>query len=170
MNSSLPPDTTILSPRISFRVKITDIDNQHELYSITCRDVSSMLEGVEFAVSFAPVAIILYLLIIIVIASVEGLIIIVLDISNAFQNTIPPNPEERVYLSLPYLYLEWFKRKWPKYPFASRNQKELCIKEIKSIQGTRPAGIFWCDFLNSILITVKIPEAPMNMLYSHSFT
>ena len=34
--SSLPPDTKILHPRISFRVKTTDIDNQYGIYSRTC--------------------------------------------------------------------------------------------------------------------------------------
>ena len=49
---------------------------------------------------------------------------------NAFQNTSIPNPEERVYLSLPHLYLGWFKRKWPKHPLSSINKKELFIQSI----------------------------------------
>ena len=32
LRSSLPPDTKILRPRISFRVKTTDIDNQYDIY------------------------------------------------------------------------------------------------------------------------------------------
>ena len=51
-----------------------------------------MLEGVNFIVSYAPVAGIRSLHIIIAIAYAEGLILFVLDISNAFQNTILPNP------------------------------------------------------------------------------
>ena len=70
-----------------------------------------MLEVVEFTVSYAPVDCIRSLHIIIEIASAEGLIIFVLDISNAFQNTILPKPTEIVYLSLPYLYLDWYNRK-----------------------------------------------------------
>ena len=45
------------------------------------------------------------LLIIIAILFAEGLILFVLDIFNAFQNTILPNPAERVYFSLPYIYI-----------------------------------------------------------------
>ena len=71
-----------------------------------------MLEGVEFTVSYAPVDGICSLRIIISIYSTEGLIIFVLEKNNAFQNTILPNPAEIVYLSLPYLYLYWYKRKW----------------------------------------------------------
>ena len=101
LRSSLPPDTNIIRPRIYFRVKTTDIDNQYELYSIICVDGASLLEGVDFKVSYAPLAGILSLHIIIEISSVEGLIIFVLNISNAFHNTILPKPAEMVYLNLP---------------------------------------------------------------------
>ena len=43
----LPPKTKILRPRIYFRVKTNDIDNQYDLYSRTCSYESYMLEGVE---------------------------------------------------------------------------------------------------------------------------
>ena len=66
-----------------------------------------MIEGVDFTVSYSPVAGIRSLRIIIGIASSEGLIIFVLDIFNAFQNTILTNLKERVYLCSPYLYMYW---------------------------------------------------------------
>ena len=51
-----------------------------------------MLEEFDFKLSYAPVACILSLHIIIANASPEGLILFVLDISNDFQNTILSNP------------------------------------------------------------------------------
>ena len=51
-----------------------------------------MIKVVEFTVSYVPVAGIRSLHTIIAIAYAEGLILFVLDISNAFQNTILPNP------------------------------------------------------------------------------
>ena len=57
------------------------------------------IEGVYFNVSYAPVSGIFLCSIIITITSAEGLIIFVLDISNALKNNILPNTEERVYLS-----------------------------------------------------------------------
>ena len=92
LRSSLTPDTKILIPRISFRVKTTDIENQYDLYSRTCADGPSTLEGVDFTVSYTPVAGIHSLCIIIEIDSAEVLILFLLDISNTFQNTILPNP------------------------------------------------------------------------------
>ena len=82
-----------------------------------------MLEVFDFTISYAPVAGYRSLCIIIEIASAEGIIIFVLDISNAFHNTILPNPAEIVYLSLPHLYLDWYKIKWPKHPLASINHQ-----------------------------------------------
>ena len=77
-----------------------------------------MIEGFDFNLSYAPVAGILSLCIIIAIAYTEGLIIFVLDIYNSFQNTILPYSSERVYLRLTYLYMDWYKRKWPEHLLA----------------------------------------------------
>ena len=154
--SPLPPDKKKLIPIIYFGLKSTYIDNKYDLYSRTFSDGSYMLEGVEFTVSYAPVAGIRSLSIILSISSSECLILFELNISNAFQKTILPNPVERVYLILPYIYLYWYKIKRQKYTLASSSQRELCIQAINSIQGTKPAGKLWYDLLKSIFITVKI--------------
>ena len=70
LRSSFPAYTKILRPGIYFRVKTTDIDNQYDIYYRTFADLSSMLEGVDFTVSYTPVAGIHSLCIIIKIASV----------------------------------------------------------------------------------------------------
>ena len=57
LRSLLPPDTKILRPRIYFSLKTTEIDNQYNLYSRTCTDGSSILEGSDFNVSYANVEI-----------------------------------------------------------------------------------------------------------------
>ena len=62
-----------------------------------------MLEGVDFNVSYAPVADIISLHIIIAIASTEGLIIFVLDIANSLENTIQTNPEE-IFILVYHIY------------------------------------------------------------------
>ena len=52
LRSLLPPNTKKPRPRISLRVKTTYIYNQYYLYSIKCAYVSSMLEVVDFTVSY----------------------------------------------------------------------------------------------------------------------
>ena len=74
----------VLRPRISFRVNTTVIDNQYGIYYRTCVYGSSILEWVDLTVSYVPVAGIRSLRIIIYISSSEGLIILVLYLSNAF--------------------------------------------------------------------------------------
>ena len=69
-----------------------------------------MLEGVDFTLSYARVDGIRSLHIIIAIDSAEGLIIFVLEIANAFHNTILHNPAERIYLTLTHLYLDWYNK------------------------------------------------------------
>ena len=54
LRSLLTLYTKIIHPSISFRAKTNDIDNQYEIYSRTCVDGSSMIEGVDFTVSYAP--------------------------------------------------------------------------------------------------------------------
>ena len=56
VRSSMPLETKIFHPGISFRVNTTDIDNKYDLYSRTFSIGSSMLEGVDFNVSFEPMA------------------------------------------------------------------------------------------------------------------
>ena len=53
--SLLKLDTKILHPRISFRVNNTEIDNQYDIYSMTCANILSMIDNVDFTVSCAPV-------------------------------------------------------------------------------------------------------------------
>ena len=65
-------------------MKTTDIDNQYDSYSQTRADGSSMVEYVNFTVSYTSVSGILSLYIIINITYAEGLIIFIMDISNSF--------------------------------------------------------------------------------------
>ena len=53
--SSLSPDTKIIRPWISFRVKTNKIENQYDIYSRTFADGSSIIGGFEFNVSYAPI-------------------------------------------------------------------------------------------------------------------
>jgi hypothetical protein len=80
-------------------------------------------------------------------AASEKLLISILDISNAFQNSIIFDASERVYISLPPLYLDWFRQQWPDYDLPSLKIKELVLQCIKCIQGTRDAGQRWYELL-----------------------
>ena len=76
LRSLLPSDTKILRPMIYFRLNTTVIDNQYDINSITCADISSIFEGVYLTVSYAPVAGIRSFCIITGIESEKGLLIL----------------------------------------------------------------------------------------------
>ena len=101
-----------------------------------------MIEVINLTVSYAPVSSIKSLCLTILFQSAERLLIFILEISCTLQNTILPYPKERFYLSLPHIYLEWFKIKCLKNPFASINSIELCMQAIKSIQGEKQMESF----------------------------
>ena len=103
IRSSLPPNTKILYPRISFMVRTTDIYNHNDIYYRTCADGSFMIEGVDFIISYSLVSGILSLCTIIAIASAEGFILFVLNIYNVFQNTIITSHKYRVHI-IYYIY------------------------------------------------------------------
>jgi hypothetical protein len=106
--SSVPSNKTILRPRIACRVKDTSIPHQYDLYARTCADGSTQKENIDFTDSYSPVASVNSLRHLLNLAASEGLLISIMDISNAFQNSIIFDATERVYISLPPLYLDWF--------------------------------------------------------------
>lgn len=75
----------------------------------------------------------------------------VLDIPNAFQNSICFDLSERTFITLPSFYLLWFKPKWPNYQLPSPTPSFLARQCLKSIQGTKDAGLRWYRLLSSHL-------------------
>jgi hypothetical protein len=130
----------------------TTIPNQYDLYARTCADGSTQRQNVDFINSYSPVASINSLCILLNLAASEGLLISILDISNAFQNGIIFNLTERVFISLPPLYLDWFHQTWPDYKLPSYSAKELVLQCLKCIQGTRDAGQRWYKLLAGCLL------------------
>ena len=156
LRSSVPSNKTILRPRIACKVKDTSIPNQYDLYARPCADGSTQREHIDFTDSYSPVASIDSLRLLLNLAASEGLLISIMDISNAFQNSIIFDATERVYLSLPPLYLDWFRQQWPDYDLPSLNMKDLVIQCLKCIQGTRDAGQRWYKLLAGCLLALKM--------------
>jgi hypothetical protein len=151
----VPHDKAILRPRIACKVKDTSIPHQYDLYARTCADGSTQKEFVDFQDSYSPVASIDSIRILLNIAASSRLIVSILDISNAFQNSYIFDASERVYLSLPPLYLDWFQKQWPDFKLPSTNAKDLVLQCLKSIQGTRDAGLRWYRLLAGRLFELK---------------
>jgi len=156
LRSSVPSNKTIFCPRVTCKVKDTSTPNHFDLYARTCADGSIQKENVDFTDSYSPVGSIDSIRILLNIAASAGLLISILDISNAFQNSIIFDASECVYLSLPPLYLDWFRQQWPDYDLPSLNVKDLVIQCLKSIQGTKDAGQRWYKLLAACLLALKM--------------
>ena len=77
----------------------------------------------------------------------------ILDVSNAFQNTNVPI-HERVCVSRPPYYLDWFKRSYPNVPL-NRDGGPFCINCMNIIQGEKPSGIKLNILLDAVITILK---------------
>ena len=152
LRSSLQTTVKILNTRLSIEVKITDIDDFYEIKVRMCANGSKMIKGIDFLESYAPTADCASFIAIIIIAASEGMTIVFIDASNAFQTNVISDPRKRVYVSLPSLYLEWFKARFPNHPLSlkSINAKELVMQTLRNLQGTKDAGFEWYRLLAQI--------------------
>lgn len=54
----------------------------------------------------------------IVILASDEMILVFIDASNAIQKNVISDPNKRVYIILPTMYLDWFRVIFPNYPLA----------------------------------------------------
>ena len=156
LRTAMPPGKSLLRSRVACRVKDTSLPNQYDLYARCCADGSTMKEYIDFTDSYSPVAGIDSIRILLNLSAASGLTVRVLDISNAFQNAIIFDATERVHISLPPFYLEWFRAIWPDYILPSDNAKDLVIPCLKSLQGMKNAGHRWYCLLSGRFRELKM--------------
>ena len=61
-----------------------------------------------------------------------------INASNISQTNVIVNPEYRQYVSVPILYLEWFRFGFLKHYIAKHtNHKDLVMQTIRNIEGTK---------------------------------
>lgn len=150
LRSLLPKDTTILHPRLAFKVKITELPTQYDLYCRMAADGSKQKEGIDFTESYSPVASHMSIRIVICYASANRWTGYVINISNAFQTNFISNVNHRHYMGLPYLFLLWYTNKWPNDPICKEDPSDLVLQTQKTIQGTKDAGKLWYDLIRLV--------------------
>ena len=158
----LPSQTTVLRPRLTCEVKITDSDNYYELKVRMCADGSRMIMGLDYDLSYAPVIDGDILLLMIAVSTSLGMTFYFLDISNAFQSNIIHDPNKRHYMHIPALYMQWFKFRFPNHPlsktYISKDTK-MVVQTIRGIQGTKDAVAEWYRLL-SLIFTRELDMVP----------
>ena len=152
----LPKDTTILRPRITCEVKITDSEDYYEM---KCNaDGSRMIMGLDYDLSYAPVIDGDTLLLMIALATSKGMVFYFLDISNAFQSNFIHDPSKRYYLQLPTLYMQWSRLRFPNHSLSKldHTRVESILQTIRGIQGIKDAGAEWYKLLALIFTKVLV--------------
>ena len=155
LKETLPPSSLILNSRLAFAVKLTGLQDYYELKSRLCANGSTMVEGVDFDLSFCHVADTYSTLLIFNIAAMLGLRLYFYDISNAFQSTVKPSAE-RHHINLPPLYLDWYNARWPKHKINIAQAKEYCIQCLRCMQGEKDAGHKFNQLLIKIFASIHI--------------
>ena len=154
--TELPKGFTLLRPRVSCEVKITDSDNFYEVKCRLCADGSQMVVGVDYDLSYAPVIEGDALLLMISVGTSKCLKFYFIDISNAFQSNVIHDPKKRHYIHLPSLYMNWFRLRFPNHPLSKMKDSDTkyVMQTLRGIQGTKDAGHEWYKLLS--LIFTKI--------------
>lgn len=81
-----------------------------------------------------------------------------LDFTNAFQTSIN-GPGEGIYIYPPYKYMQWYSRKFPKYPINKMDPKTLCIPCLRNMQGTKSAGHDWYSIIHGLLCNLGLQRS-----------
>ena len=72
-------------------------------------------------------------------AAVELLCLAILDIENCFQNTLVA-AKDRVVVTLPNFYMEWFKQEYPEYTLDDSPSNKCVVQAQRELQGDRAIG------------------------------
>jgi hypothetical protein len=91
----VPPDAIMLQIRSTYSVKSTVADSLWELQVRSCANGARMIEGVHYEQSYAHVAIIDSIGVLLSLDASQDKQVYIMDIRNAFQNTIEFYPSQR---------------------------------------------------------------------------
>ena len=93
----------------------------------------------------------------------------ILDVSNAFQNTIFPIHERFCVIPPPY-YLDCFEISYPNVPL-NRDDGSFFPQYMNIIQGTKPDGRQWNRLLDSVVTFFKYKKSTIDhAIYIKVFT
>ena len=93
----------------------------------------------------------------------------ILDVSNAFQNTNVPI-HERVCFSPPPYYIDLFEVYYPNVPL-NLDYGPFCLQYMNGIQGTKPAGQQWNRHLDTVVTIIKYKKSTIyHAVYIKVFT
>ena len=146
-STELPDGARVFRSQLIPEIKTTDAPG---IYELKIRDVivgTPQQKYIDYDDSYAPIVDPCTIKLQIVITCGRAYFIGILDVKNAFQNTIA-KPKSRIYTTVPPTYLEWLAENEDfHYDKSTKYYRQM----LNSNQGTRDAGNLWYCLMRSIL-------------------
>jgi hypothetical protein len=145
--TNLPEDTRIFRSQLIPEIKATDVPSVFEL---KIRDVicgTPQEKDVDFKESYSPVIDPTTIRIQLAFACAKNYHIAIIDVKNAFQNTIAP-PASRIWVTVPPTYLEFLHAT---EGFIYDRNQQYVRQMLNANQGTKDAGNLWYSLFTSVI-------------------
>jgi hypothetical protein len=146
----VPKNVKLLPSIIACDVKAHGED-EWKLKSRHCANGSSLVKGIDFLHSYSPTASAPSVRIQLALAAYYKLILGLMDVANAFQNTLVPY-ERRVVVRTPPKFIEWYKWRYPEHKFDVSPSNRYVTQILRGIQGDKEIGRSWYLLLRTILV------------------
>jgi hypothetical protein len=146
--STISDDARIFRSQLIPEVKDTEVPG---VFEFKVRDVivgTPQQKEIDYKESYSPVVDPTSIRLQIAFSCSQNYILGIIDVKNAFQNTIVP-PSSRIYVTVPPTYLQWLHES---EGFKYDRQKTYIRQMLNSNQGTRDAGNVWYNFLHKVLL------------------
>jgi hypothetical protein len=143
LRSLIPKEAVLLPIHPAYAVKSSTTELLWELQVRLCANGARMQQGIHFYEYFSPVASIENIRILLSLGASQGKSVFVLDVKNAFQNTIQFDACKRTYNMLPPFFSEYHRIRWPDHPEvdAIKNDSQLyALQFFHSMQFEKDAG------------------------------
>ena len=146
----LPPDRKAIKSKWVFVVKSDEngIVTRHK--ARLCAKGFTQREGIDYKETFAPVIRIDTVRVALAIAAQNHMHAYQLDVETAFLNGIL---EEEIYMEIPKGFKDY-------YPGNKPTGRNTVLKLIKSLYGTKQAGLMWNKNLHRTLTNLKFKRSP----------
>jgi hypothetical protein len=144
---NLPADSRIFRSQLIPEIKSTDVPS---IFELKIRDVicgTPQEKHIDFVESYSPVVDPTTIRLQIAMACAKNYHLAVIDIKNAFQNTIAP-AASRIWVTVPPTYLEFLSTS---EGFKYDKNKKYVRQMLNANQGTKDAGHLWYSLFKSVI-------------------
>ena len=157
---------TVLAPKV--KSKGNDL---YEFVARMCANGSKQQKGVDFDFSWSPVIGAKAFRMTLSWAAINRLTLAIMDVVNCFQSTLIPE-EERIVVTLPSFYMDWFKKEYPEYKLED-SPSGYVLQAQKGLQGDKHIGRKWYLLIKKLFAKFGLfpcPQEPALYLYQKDDT